>query len=272
VITPSTALTIAGSDSGGGAGIQADLATFAAHRVHGTSAITAVTAQNTRGVQAVAQISPQVVERQLRSVLDDFDVGAVKTGMLATSAIIAMVAAHAARAELANLVVDPVIVATSGRRLLESGAEREYVELLFPHAVVITPNAAEAAVLVGRSLRDLDELVAAAQQLQRGGARCVVVTGGDIEGTDAVDVVVDATTVEILRTPRVATGNDHGTGCTFSAAIAAGLANGLAPMTAISAAKEYTTTALQRAAHWSLGHGRGPVDHLARDARRARTA
>ena len=262
VSTPPTALTIAGSDSGGGAGVQADLKTFAAFGVHGTSAVTALTAQNTVEVAGVHVAPPGFVDQQITMVLTDFVVVAVKTGMLATAEIISVVAARAARGELANLVVDPVMVATSGDRLLEPDAERAYVEELFPHAAVITPNVVEASVLVGRTVRTVDDQIEAACRLYEFGPDCVVVTGGDIDGDDVVDVVFDGTSPRLLRSVRISTGNTHGTGCTFSAAIAARLAAGATTAQAIDSAKRYVTTALQGAADWRLGRGHGPVDHL----------
>lgn len=261
-MTPRIALTIAGSDSGGGAGIQADVKTFAAFGVHGTSAITALTAQNTIGVEGVHAAPARFVDLQISAVLDDFVVDAVKTGMLANAEIIAVVAARAARGELPNLVVDPVMIATSGDRLLEPDAERAYVEELFPHAAVITPNVAEASLLVGRTLRTVDDQIDAARRLCDTGARCVVVTGGDIDGDEALDVIFDGVTVTLLRSPRITTINTHGTGCTFAAAITARLAAGDTAEAAIAAAKRYVTTALHGAAAWRLGRGHGPVDHL----------
>jgi hydroxymethylpyrimidine/phosphomethylpyrimidine kinase len=260
--TPPVVLTIAGSDSGGGAGIQADLKTFAAHGAFGTSVLTAVTAQNTRGVQAVHPIPPDIVEAQVTSVLDDFDVVATKTGMLARLEIVQIVAACAASGRLRNLVVDPVMVATSGDRLLDQVAETAYLELLFPHALVITPNLAEAGALLGRALRTVEDAERAAMQLSETGAEWVVVKGGHLTGSEAVDVVVHDGEVRLLRQPRVPTANVHGTGCTFAAAIAAQLALGRAPWEALVAAKHYLTRALVAAAQWRLGEGDGPVHHL----------
>ena len=261
-MTPPIALTIAGSDSGGGAGIQADLKTFAAFGVHGTCAITALTAQNTVRVAAIHAASARFVDQQICVVLDDFDVAAVKTGMLANAEIISVVAARAARGQLPNLVVDPVMVATSGDRLLEPDAQRAIVEKLFPHAAVITPNVAEASLIVGRTVHTIDDQIDAARRLFDTGPGCVVVTGGDIDGEEAVDVVFDGVTVSLLRSPRIATINTHGTGCTFAAAITARLAAGDLPNEAIAAAKRYITRALHGAAGWRLGRGHGPIDHL----------
>ena len=260
--TPPTALTIAGSDSGGGAGVHADLKTFAAHGVHGTSAVTALTAQNTVGVFGVHVAPASFVDQQIAVVLADFDVGAVKTGMLATTEIVSVVAARAAKGELTNLVVDPVMVATSGDHLLESGAERAYITELFRYATVITPNLAEASLLVGRPVCTVDEQIDAARRLFDYGPEYVVVTGGDADGDEVVDVVFDGTTIRLLRSTRISTSNTHGTGCTFSAAITARLAAGDTCSDAIDAAKRYITAALHGAAEWTLGRGHGPVDHL----------
>ncbi len=261
-MTPPVALTIAGSDSAGGAGIQADLKTFAALGVFGTSAITALTAQNTVGVNGVHTVPPAFVDAQIAAVLDDLDVRAVKTGMLATAPIIEVVAARADRGDLPNLVVDPVMVAASGDRLLEPDAERAYAEHLFPRSLVITPNLREAAVLVDRPVESLDDMARAARDLSGTGARIVVVKGGHRDEGDAVDVVYANGEVRELREPRVATDNVHGTGCTFASAIAAGLARGDEAFAAIEHAKRYLTAALRAGAGWRLGAGHGPVDHF----------
>lgn len=266
--TPPVALTIAGSDSGGGAGIQADLKTFAANRVYGVSVLTALTAQNTRGVRAVHAVPPGFVSAQAEAVLDDFDVAATKTGMLATAALVAKVAGLAADGRLPNLVVDPVMVASSGDRLLDRDAEAEYRDGLLPHAAVITPNVHEAEVLLGREITSLAEQHDAAQAL---GAFCpgiVVVKGGhavrDSE-TVAVDVVWDGSRTTELRAGRLTTANTHGTGCTFSAAIAAQLALGKSHAIAVAAAKDYVTRAIDGAKRWELGAGHGPLHHFADD-------
>ena len=261
-MTPRCVLTIAGSDSGGGAGIQADLATFAMFSVHGTTAVTALTAQNTVGVQGVHAVPAAFVDLQLQSVLTDFTVVAAKTGMLATAEIIDLVVRRGAAGELANLVVDPVMVATSGDRLLDPDAERAYLESLFPHAVVVTPNVPEAEALVGRRLDTIQALIEAARELHSYGPRYVVVKGGHFQGEESIDVVFDGSTVELLRAPRVASRNTHGTGCTFSAAITARLALGDEPDVAIAVAKRFITDAIESAAGWRLGHGHGPVDHF----------
>ena len=264
-MTPRVALTIAGSDSGGGAGVQADLKTFAALGVHGASALSALTAQNTRGVRGVHAVPAEFLVAQVEAVLDDLDVRAVKTGMLATTANVLAVAGLAAAGRLPHLVVDPVMVASSGARLLEQAAERAYVEALLPHAAVLTPNLLEAQVLLGSRITSLAEQRAAARALGALGPRVVVVKGGHATADvsdEAVDVVWDGERVSELRAPRVRTANNHGTGCTFASAIAAGLARGQQPAEAVPAAKAYVLRAVQGGAQWQLGGGHGPLDHF----------
>jgi hydroxymethylpyrimidine/phosphomethylpyrimidine kinase len=257
-MNPPVALTIAGSDSGGGAGIQADLKTFAVHGVFGTSVITALTAQNTAGVRGISAVAADFVAAQLDAVLDDLPVAAVKTGMLATPETVALVARFAAR--LPGLVVDPVLVASSGDRLFTADAERAYLDLLFPHAAVVTPNLREASVLLGRDVLDVDDAVKAAADLAAYGPRCVVVKGGHRRGSaEAVDVVWHDGATTLLTAPWIDTANNHGTGCTFAAATAAGLARGAALTDALHGAKDYVHAALSRSAGWSLGSGHGPL-------------
>lgn len=257
-MTPTTVLTIAGSDSGGGAGIQADLKVFAALGAYGTSVLTAVTAQNTRGVDAVLPLPPRTVTEQLDSVLTDFTVCAVKTGMLGTPAVADVVAEAARDGRLPQLVVDPVLVATSGHRLGVVGA----VERLLPYARVATPNCAEAAAITGRPVDDVAGMVVAAEALGAGGPEYVVVTGGDLDGGEAVDVLHGDGVTTLLRAPRVATRHTHGTGCSFSAAVAVRLALGDPVPVAVGAAKEYVLRALTGARGWELGAGRGPLNHF----------
>ena len=262
--TPPSALTIAGSDSGGGGGAQADLKTFAALGVHGTCALTAVTAQNTSEVRGVVVLEPEFVLRQIETVLDDFKVRAVKTGMLATAAVVVEVAALAASGRLPALVVDPVLVSTTGHRLTEPDAVEAYRTALLPYAVVTTPNLREAAVLGGTdvaSLGDLGARIEVAHHIRSFGARVVVVKGGHLTDS-ADDVVVGPDGVRVLRSPRVDTDNDHGTGCTLSAAIAAHLARGATVEDAVPMAKSFVTRALAGASHWRLGAGHGPLDQL----------
>jgi hydroxymethylpyrimidine/phosphomethylpyrimidine kinase len=257
-MNPPVALTIAGSDSGGGAGIQADLKTFAMHQVFGTSAITALTAQNTAKVRAIEPVPPGFVAAQLDAVLDDLPVAAVKTGMLATPGTVALVASRAG--ELPNLVVDPVLVSSSGDALFDADARRAYLDLLFPLATVVTPNSREAAVLTGRPVSTVDQAVAAAHELGETGPRWVVVKGGHLDGDgEAIDVVWHDGDIEILRAPWVDTANNHGTGCTFAAATAARLARGDDVRVALEGAKSYVHRALLRAAGWRLGAGHGPL-------------
>jgi hydroxymethylpyrimidine/phosphomethylpyrimidine kinase len=263
-ITPLVSLTIAGSDSGGGAGAQADLKTFAAHRVHGTSALTAVTAQNTAHVRGVVAMEPDFVRLQIETVLDDFAVDSVKTGMLATRAIVDVVAQLAEAGRLPQLVVDPVLVSSSGHALMSPEGLQAYCARLLPHALIVTPNLRETAALTGRDVRDLmsvDAMINAAEQIRAGGARWVVVKGGHL--TDAAhDVVAGPEEVTVLEAGRIETGNDHGTGCSLSAAIAANLASGVGVLEAVRAAKTFVAKGLAGAVGWSLGRGHGPIDHF----------
>jgi hydroxymethylpyrimidine/phosphomethylpyrimidine kinase len=255
-------MTIAGSDSGAGAGLQADLKTFAAHGVFGTSVVSAVTAQNTAAVLGVHAVDPGFVDLQIEAVLSDLPVAATKTGMLASSATVAVVARRAAAGELPNLVVDPVLVASTGRALLDDDGVRAYLELLIPHAAVVTPNTTEAALLAGHAVENVDDMVRAAQRLAATGARMVVVKGGHLGGNRAPDVVLVDGAVHLLEGRRVVTGNDHGTGCTLAASIAALLARGVDALEAVTRAKAYVTGALAGAAGWHLGAGHGPLDHF----------
>lgn len=262
--TPPVALSVAGSDSGGGAGVQADLKTFAALRVHGTCALTAVTAQNTCEVRGVEVLAPAFVRQQIETVLDDFDVRSVKTGMLGRPEIVAEVAALAAAGRLPNLVVDPVLVSSTGHRLMEDGGIDAYLELLVPQAVVVTPNLREAAILSGTDVAALEPLaarIAVAERLCAAGARYAVVKGGHLSDS-ADDVVAGPEGVSVLPGARVATGNDHGTGCSLSAAVAAGLARGTQVAEAIADAKAFVARALAGGAGWRLGGGHGPLDHF----------
>jgi len=262
--TPPTALTIAGSDSGGGAGAQADLKTFAALRVHGTCALTAVTAQNTAEVRGVVALEPSFVRQQVETVLDDFAVRSVKTGMLATAAIVTAVADLAERGVLPHLVVDPVLVSSTGHPLLEPDGIAAYLERLLPHALVVTPNLREAAVLGDadlESLGTLDARVAVAERIRATGARYAVVKGGHL-AESADDVVAGPEGVFVLPGERVDTGNDHGTGCSLSAAIAAHLARGASVREAITQAKLFVARGLAGGAAWRLGAGHGPLDHF----------
>jgi hydroxymethylpyrimidine/phosphomethylpyrimidine kinase len=253
------ALTIAGSDSGGGAGIQADLRTFAAHGLHGTCAITAVTAQNSVRVTDYVALEPRMVVAQIEAVTSDMKVAAAKTGMLANRAIIEAVAHVASGWDVPYLVVDPVMVAKGGDRLLDRDAAQAYVERLFPLATVLTPNMPEAEALLLRPVRTLGDMRSAARELHRRGVRAVVVKGGHLAG-DAVDVFYDGARLEELAAARIDTANTHGTGCTYASAIAARLALGHELLEAVRGAKDYLTEAIRRS--YAVGHGHGPVDHL----------
>ena len=258
------ALTIAGSDSGGCAGIQADIKTFSALNVFGTSAITCITAQNTLGVSAIHAVPPALVLAQVEAVLDDFTVGAIKTGMLYSAEIITAIAAGLARkgADI-PLIVDPVMVATSGHRLINEDATRHLVAELFPLATLITPNLDEAAVLTGSGkAMTMPDIIAQGQAILALGARAVLMKGGHGSGPDAVDVLIAPDVTQAISSPRLATRNTHGTGCTLSAAIAAGCARGLLLPEAVQQAKHYLSKALAAGADWTLGHGAGPVDHF----------
>ena len=261
--TPPVVLVIAGSDSGGGAGVQADVRTLAAHGVFPTTAITALTAQNTVGVESVFAVPPEVVAAQIDAVVGDIAVRATKTGMLADAAIVEVVASRAAAGALPALVVDPVMVASSGDRLLEPRAEQAYVERLFRHATVVTPNLREASALVGRPLETVDDMGEAARELAGTGAGAVLVKGGHLTGEESVDVVWDGRRLHRLAAPRVATGNVHGTGCSLASAIAAGLAQGSDLLAAVESAKRYVHRGLVAAMGWTLGRGHGPIDHFA---------
>ena len=256
-----TALTIAGSDSGGGAGIQADLKTFAALGVFGTSALTAITAQNTLGVTAVHEIPPEIVAAQIDAVLTDIGADAVKTGMISSSENIRVVAAKVREHGISTLVVDPVMVATSGDRLLREDAVDALRTDLLPLATVATPNLPEAAVLIGREVSSLEGMREAARAIVDLGVRSVIVKGGHLVG-DAVDVFYDGSTFTELPARRIATTSTHGTGCTLASAIAALLARGEPLDSAISNAKVYVTAAIERA--YPIGQGHGPIHHFHR--------
>jgi hydroxymethylpyrimidine/phosphomethylpyrimidine kinase len=256
-----TALTIAGSDSGGGAGIQADLKTFAAHGVYGTSAVTAVTAQNTRGVTAWEPVSTELVIAQMETVGADLPPAAVKTGMLATAAIVEAVAATIAEMDFPNLVVDPVMIAKGGDRLLREDAIATIRTELLRLAEVVTPNVPEAEVLAGRSIGTLADMYDAARRIRDLGARVVVVKGGHLDtGADVVDVVCGAGGDFEMRGPRIQTVHTHGTGCTLASAIAARLALGESLESAIRGARAYLEGAIRNAP--GLGAGHGPLGHF----------
>ncbi len=252
------ALTIAGSDSGGGAGIQADLKTFAALGVHGTSAITAITAQNTVGVTDVLELPPHIIREQIAAIVEDIGVQAAKTGMLFSAWIIDTVAEAMERHAIRKLVVDPVMVAKGGAKLLRDDAVDALRDRLLPLAAIVTPNLPEAQVLLDREIRTLEERRQAARQLVAMGARAVVVKGGHAD--DATDVFFDGSQLIELRAQRIDTRNTHGSGCVFSAAITAWLARGADPQTAVRKAKAFITEAIANSLE--LGHGHGPVNPM----------
>ncbi len=257
------AMTIAGSDSGGGAGIQADLKTFAALGVYGTSALTAITAQNTVAVTDVHEIPAATIAAQIDAVLTDIGADAIKTGMLSSSAIIGCVAGslqrHADVPGVSRLVVDPVMVAKSGDSLLRREAVSALAQRLIPLAAVVTPNIPEAEALTGLNITDDEKMAEAARRLASMGARAVVVKGGHRDGP-ATDLYYDGATFREFTAPRFDTPNTHGTGCTFASAVAAGLAQGLETADAVAQAKEFVTEAIR--ASFPIGKGHGPLHHF----------
>jgi hydroxymethylpyrimidine/phosphomethylpyrimidine kinase len=259
LVAPPKAMTIAGSDSGGGAGIQADLKTFAAFGVYGTSALTAVTAQNTRGVFAVAEVPEEVIALQIDVVLDDIGAGAVKTGMLSSASIVSTVADRLEAWGVDRIVVDPVMVAKGGHPLLQESAVSALQERLLPLAMVVTPNIPEAEILAGLTIDSPGAAREAAKRIAARGPRIVVVKGGHLAG-DATDLVFDGETFTELHAHRIDTKNTHGTGCSFSAAIAALLARDVPAVEAIGRAKAWLTEAIARS--YAIGEGHSPVNHF----------
>ena len=257
------ALTIAGSDSSGGAGIQADLKTFAALGVYGASVITALTAQNTREVRAIFDVQPEFIGQQIDAVCDDLAVASVKIGMLSQPPVIDAVAASIARQSLRNIVLDPVMVAKSGDRLLQPEAVAALREQLLPRAALITPNLPEAGVLLdSEPPQDEAGMKQTAEQLLQLGCRAVLLKGGHLNSAESVDVYHDGENFLRLPSPRVNTQNTHGTGCTLSSAIAALLARGLTLRDAVREAKNYISAAIALADQLQIGHGHGPVHHF----------
>lgn len=255
-----TVLTIAGSDSGGGAGIQADLKTFAAHRVYGTCAITAVTAQNTLGVTMWLALPADLVTAQIEAVEGDIGVDAVKIGMLGNAAIVEAAAAAVAALDLPHVVLDPVMVAKGGDRLLDEDAVEAIRAELLPRVHVATPNIPEAEVLAGLAIRSLEDMREAGRRILASGPRVVLVKGGHLEGPDSVDVACSAAGEFELRRPRIDSRHTHGTGCTLSSAIAANLALGLADREALERARDYLHGAITHAP--GIGRGHGPLEHF----------
>jgi hydroxymethylpyrimidine/phosphomethylpyrimidine kinase len=260
-LTPPIALTIAGSDSGGGAGIQADLRTFAFHKVHGTSALTCVTAQNTRGVTRIDALPAESVAAQVEAIVTDIGVQAVKTGMLLNTDIIQTVARLVQDFALHPLVVDPVMVSRTGAPLLPQDVIQTLITEVIPLAEVVTPNRYEAQLLTGLSLTTLDDMQKAAQRIHALGMRAVLIKGGSMpDPWKGVDVWWDGKTLQVLKTRAVSTRHTHGTGCSLSAAIAAQLASGSTVFEAVEKAKAYVTEALDHAL--AIGHGQGPIGHF----------
>lgn len=260
------ALTIAGSDSGGGAGIQADLKTFSALGCYGMSVVTALTAQNTVAVTGIHPIPPGFIAQQIDAVMEDIGVDAVKIGMLHSSEVIRTVAERLVHYRVERVVVDPVMVAKSGAKLLQDEAVAALRAELLPLATVITPNLPEAAVLLGRPISGLAEMQEACRALAELGPQAVLLKGGHLEGKESPDVLYirEEDSIRVLTAPRVETANTHGTGCTLSSAIAAYLARGYGLRRAVESAKAYMTAALRAGAAYRLGQGHGPVHHFHR--------
>jgi hydroxymethylpyrimidine/phosphomethylpyrimidine kinase len=265
LMTTPVALTIAGSDSSGGAGIQADLKTFAALGVYGASAITALTAQNTQGVAGIHPVPPEFVGAQIDAVFGDLAVGAVKIGMVAQLAVIEAIVASLKRWSPKHIVLDPVMVATSGDRLLNAGAVDALRQQLVPIASIVTPNLPEAAALLDEAVAaDAAAIQSQGKRLLAMGCPAVLIKGGHGEGSESVDYLVRADGVVALPAPRVATRNTHGTGCSLSSAIAAGLAKGEPLETAVRNAKAFVGAAIANADRFAVGHGHGPIHHFHR--------
>ncbi len=261
-MTIAKALTIAGSDSGGGAGIQADLKTFMAHGVYGSSAITAITVQNTMGVRAVELLPPAIVAGQIAAVLDDIGADVVKTGMLGSAAIIEAVVTTLQGYQVERLVVDPVMVAKSGDQLLQTDAIAVLRDRLLPHTLIVTPNLPEATVLLGRPVEQERDMAAAARDLHALGPRYVLLKGGHLAGDALLDLLFDGEQYYELRSRRIASQHTHGSGCTYASAIAALLAQGQSVVQAVYAAKAYLLEAIAQAP--AIGMGHGPLNHLVR--------
>jgi hydroxymethylpyrimidine/phosphomethylpyrimidine kinase len=257
---PPTALTIAGSDSGGAAGLQADLKTFTALGVYGMSAVTAVTAQNSTAVAGILPVPAEFIAAQIDAVLSDYGADAVKTGFLGRSEIVAEVAGRLSPFQVAHLVVDPVLVNHRGEPMFATDVTRAYVERLFPLAELVTPNWREAALLVGMEVSEPADLEKAARQLFAAGPQWVLITGY-LTDASSVDVLFDGRELRTLERARVATANTHGSGDTLSAAVCAFLAQGAPLPVAVERARQYTAAAISGAAGWTLGAGHGPLKH-----------
>lgn len=257
--TMKNVLTIAGSDSSGGAGIQADLKTFSAHGVYGMSVITAVTAQNTQGVLAVQDVSPELIAKQIEAIFDDIKVDGVKIGMVSQIDTINTIAEGLERYKPSNIVLDPVMVSKSGYYLLKQSAQEALIRRLLPLATIITPNIPEAEVLAGMKICSLEDMKKAAGLIFKMGPRNVLVKGGHLDN-EATDILFDGTCMTCLKGKRIPTKNTHGTGCTLSSAIVSNLANGFCIPDAVSMAKEYITEAIKNSL--AIGNGAGPINHF----------
>jgi len=257
-----TALTIAGSDSGGGAGIQADLKTFSALGVYGMSVLTSITAQNTLGVQGIHDLPPEFVGLQIDSVMQDIGADAVKIGMLSNIQIIKIVSKKIKEYKVKNLVIDPVMVAKGGDRLLKEDAVEALKQDLIPLAMIVTPNLIEAEVLSGLKIQNIIDIKEAAQKIHRLGPKNVLIKGGHLLSNEAIDLLYNGENFREFKAERINTKNTHGTGCTLSSAIAAGLAQGKKVEEAVNTAKKYITLAIKNSL--DIGHGHGPLNHLVR--------
>ena len=252
-------LTIAGSDSCGGAGIQADLKTFAALGTYGMSVITAVTAQNTQGVKSVRDMDTDIIKEQIDALFEDIQIDAIKIGMVSSVEIIKAISESLRKWKAENIILDPVMVSKSGCHLLKPESKDELIKSLFPLALLVTPNIFEAEVITGDKIETLAEMETAAKKIFQLGAKSVIVKGGHLTG-DAIDVLYDGKTISHISGRRIATKNTHGTGCTFSSAITTGIAKGLPMLEAVELAKEYINVAIEHSI--ALGHGVGPTNHF----------
>lgn len=254
-----TALTIAGSDSGGGAGIQADLKTFSAHGVYGMSVITAITAQNTQGVFGVQDVTPDIIKKQIEAIFDDLPVNAVKIGMVSVVETIQVIANCLKKYQPQNIVLDPVMISKSGYDLLQPDASQALIEQLIPLATIVTPNIPEAERITNKNITTYEDMKKAAKLIVEMGARYALIKGGHLD-TDPVDILFDGQEYHYFESKRIQTNNTHGTGCTLSSSIAANLANGLTIEHAVEGSKAYITTAIEHAL--AIGKGHGPTHHF----------
>lgn len=252
-------LTIAGSDSCGGAGIQADIKTFSAHGVYGMSVITAVTAQNTVGVFAVQDVDKEIIREQIKCIYNDIEVSAVKIGMVSKIETIQVIVEELSKYKAKNIVLDPVMISKSGYNLLKSESKEILINKLIPIATIVTPNLLEAEIILGTHINNLDEMINAAKEIYNKGPQNVLIKGGHLE-SDATDVLYDGNEIYLLNGERIEVKNTHGTGCTLSSAIASNLALGYNVKNSVEKAKEYITIAIKNS--FSIGHGVGPTHHF----------